>query len=223
MEKQRNKIKKIEGVTMVALVVSIIILLILSGVVITVAVGDNGIITRAKKATELYKQVEKNECVQLNNLYTQLASLGDGSGSVNVEQLNEIINEAIDNKFLSKYPVGSIYISQDERNPSEFIGGEWEQIKDTFLLSAGDIYEAGSTGGEASHKLTIQEMPSHSHIAANRSDVFMTGGGSGAHYANGTYSGRIASNNVSTGASGGSKAHNNMPPYLTVYMYKRIN
>ena len=92
MEKQRNKIKKIEGVTMVALVVSIIILLILSGVVITVAVGDNGIITRAKKATELYKQVEKNECVQLNNLYTQLASLGDGSGSVNVEQLNEIIN-----------------------------------------------------------------------------------------------------------------------------------
>ena len=222
MEKQRNKIKKIEGVTMVALVVSIIILLILSGVVITVAVGDNGIITRAKKATELYKQVEKNECVQLNNLYTQLASLGDGSGSVNVEQLNEIINEAIDNKFLSKYPVGSIYISQDEKNPSEFIGGEWEQIKDTFLLSAGDIYEAGSTGGEASHKLTIQEIPSHSHsyskyifhggIPTNYTDAYLTGMGRAFSIAT-----------ASTTAIGNNVAHNNMPPYLTVYMYKRIN
>lgn len=62
------------------------------------------------------------------------------------------------------YPVGSIYITTNFVNPQATLGGVWEQIKDTFLLSAGDTYKGGSTGGEATHKLSTAEMPSHSHI-----------------------------------------------------------
>lgn len=62
------------------------------------------------------------------------------------------------------YPIGSIYMSVNSVSPEVFLGGEWEQIKDTFLLSSGDSREVGVTGGEETHTLTTAEMPSHNHI-----------------------------------------------------------
>lgn len=62
------------------------------------------------------------------------------------------------------YPVGSIYMSVASTSPATlFDGTTWEQLKDKFLLGAGDTYTAGGTGGNASHTLTIAEMPSHNH------------------------------------------------------------
>lgn len=122
------------------------------------------------------------------------------------------------------YPVGSIYISVNEANPGTLFGGTWEQIKDMFLLAAGDIYAAGDAGGEAEHTLTVEEMPSHAHYlnyySGSVSDYL---GGSSADYGiansssvTGKYSGAIA-------ATGGSQPHNNMPPYLAVYVWQRVS
>ena len=61
------------------------------------------------------------------------------------------------------YPIGSIYLSVNSTSPQQLFGGEWEQIKDKFLLSAGDTYSSGSEGGEATHTLTNDEMPAHRH------------------------------------------------------------
>lgn len=72
------------------------------------------------------------------------------------------------------YPIGAIYISENNTSPATLFGGTWEQITDTFLLAAGSSYTAASTGGAASvsytpagsvqnHKLTTSEMPKHSH------------------------------------------------------------
>lgn len=113
------------------------------------------------------------------------------------------------------YPVGSIYMSVNNVDPSTVIGGTWEQIKDTFLLSAGDTYVGGATGGEATHKLTTNEMPSHNH-SITTSQV-----GSGG---DGWYTAHIHANNngtTYTNNTGSGQAHNNMPPYLVVYMWKR--
>lgn len=57
------------------------------------------------------------------------------------------------------YPVGSIYHSMDATSPVDFIGGTWTKIR-TFLYGA-DI--ANQTGGEATHMLTVDEMPAHNH------------------------------------------------------------
>lgn len=79
------------------------------------------------------------------------------------------------------YPVGSIYTSTKSTSPATLFGGTWTQIKDRFLLCAGDSYSAGATGGStththtsaahthttAGHTLTIAEMPSHRHTPAN--------------------------------------------------------
>lgn len=115
------------------------------------------------------------------------------------------------------YPVGSIYMSVNNISPETFFCGTWEQIKDVFLLSAGDTYKAGATGGEAEHILTVAEMPKHSHVQRARNEN--TSG-----YANqvlGGYAFSSQSSEVSTDVTGGDKAHNNMPPYLAVYVWKR--
>jgi hypothetical protein len=118
------------------------------------------------------------------------------------------------------YPVGSIYMSVNDTNPSKLFGGTWEQIKDKFLLSCGDTYTNGSTGGEATHTLTVDEMPSHKHnplhvITNVDSSASATGFGVSWTTNAGTQS------MTDTGNEGGSKAHNNMPPYLAVYVWKR--
>lgn len=116
------------------------------------------------------------------------------------------------------YPIGSIYLSTDSNSPSTYLGGTWERIKDKFLLSAGDSYSAGSTGGEATHKLTIDEMPKHRHEMIMRN--------TGTNYYENPYPPYTAvgdTTNSSAGMlyAGGDQPHNNMPPYLAVYVWKR--
>lgn len=65
------------------------------------------------------------------------------------------------------YPVGSIYMSANNVSPATFLGGTWEQIKDRFLLSAGDSYSAGSTGGASTVTLSTANLPSHNHSFAH--------------------------------------------------------
>ena len=127
------------------------------------------------------------------------------------------------------HPVGTIYETVDENfDPADTWGGKWERIKDKFLLSAGDTYAAGTTGGEATHKLTTSEMPSHSH----RSYVYNSSGTTSWTPTYGAYALTVGSVNnsspvktwgatVALDKTGGSSAHNNMPPYLAVYVWKR--
>lgn len=108
------------------------------------------------------------------------------------------------------------WVSDDPTSPASFIGGTWERIKDTFILAAGDTYAAGSTGGEAEHTLTVQEMPAHNH-------PILTGSGSNQQYgAKIETSSSGAFENYAIQSSGGSAPHNNMPPYMTAYIWRRI-
>lgn len=114
------------------------------------------------------------------------------------------------------YPIGSIYMACNYTNPSTLFGGTWERIKDTFLLAAGDTYAAGTTGGEATHTLTVSEMPSHSHILS------LTNTGSSVTDGYIMTGGYVHTHDIEINYTGGSRSHNNMPPYLAVYMWKRI-
>lgn len=129
------------------------------------------------------------------------------------------------NKILDAvYPIGSIYISINKVDPDSLFGGMWERIEDTFLLASGSTYTAGSTGGEAEHTLTVNEIPSHSHEFDNDIITKSTTDGTftiatGGYFTN-TSKLLTASSTIDTG---GDQSHNNMPPYLAVYMWKRIS
>lgn len=127
-----------------------------------------------------------------------------------------------ENAFLTAqgaYPVGAIYLSVNDTDPATLFGGTWERIGGRFLLGADDTYTAGSTGGEAEHTLTIDEMPKHNHEidnanAAGNATPFMTVQAQDKKGFGG---------NIQTMYAGGSQPHNNMPPYLAVYMFKRVS
>lgn len=138
----------------------------------------------------------------------------DESGWIYSRALSSLVLEAV-------YPVGSIYMSVNSTSPATLFGGTWEAIQGKFLLGAyGNTYKAGSTGGEATHTLTTSEMPSHNHA------VYFPNAGADDHSAPGNYpDGPSDSTYYAAGSytsrEGGGKAHNNMPPYLAVYIWKR--
>ncbi len=134
------------------------------------------------------------------------------------------------------YPVDSIYMSVSDTSPASLFGGTWERIKDRFLLAAGDTYTAGSTGGATTHKhstgghtLTTSEIPSHNHKVTNSTTSYASGSqpswkclswsGTSHDYWEDVWSEHAG--------GGGSHSHgdtgetNHMPPYLTVYVWKR--
>ena len=153
----------------------------------------------------------------------------DGSGWVYSRTLAELKGDiGVDTATLVDlfYPIGSIYMSTDTTNPqSRFTGTYWLPIYNRFLLGAGDTYKAGKMGGEATHRLTRSEIPSHYH------DEYL-GNDGGPDSAPSGYSGwpnvAYASNKTwwatgsKTSPAGGDEAHNNMPPYLAVYMWRRV-
>ena len=111
------------------------------------------------------------------------------------------------------FPVGAIYQSYAATSPASLFGGTWMQIQNRFLVGVGSSYAAGATGGEATHKLTVDELPSHSH---NYSYPGYEAGGEW-YGASGTAKG----NTVATTAVGGGAAHENRPPYYAVYIWRR--
>lgn len=141
--------------------------------------------------------------------------------------------------FNLMYPIGSVYISVNNTNPAILFGGTWVQIKDKFLLSAGDTYAGGKTGGNASHKhttsghtLTTSEIPSHNHEYADRMIIWDASGNNSDIVQNGSYTNscvRFKSWGTKTNSTGGGGSHShgdtgttsNMPPYLVVYVWKR--
>lgn len=126
------------------------------------------------------------------------------------------------------YPVGSIYLSIKDTNPGTLFGGTWEQIKDRFLIGAGNLYNGGAIGGEASVTLIQSELPNYDLMGlkwGNGWPITLDGGTSGSGYKL-NYQYGVYNTDQTLGfhmnSGGGDQAHNNMPPYLAVYMWKRI-
>ena len=68
------------------------------------------------------------------------------------------------------YPVGSIYMSTASTSPATLFGGTWVALNQgRVLIGANSTYPAGSTGGEATHKITVNELPAHKHTASTDS------------------------------------------------------
>lgn len=87
----------------------------------------------------------------------------DANGNVEVSTLD--VSSIVD----IIYPVGSLYWSKKSTDPATLFGGTWTQIKDKFILAAGDRYAQGATGGSASVTLTTAQLPAHNHSASTNS------------------------------------------------------
>lgn len=158
---------------------------------------------------------------------------------------DQLFFQTVGNNFVldNVYPVGSIYMNVNSTNPGTLFGGTWQQIQGRFLLGMSSSYPAGSQGGEQTVALTKSQMPKHDgHVASGvmdpdgvpragnfkgflNSSVLTEYGDSGRGW--NVFSGneiQPACNNqggTNSLADGQAEAHNNMPPYLSVYIWKR--
>ena len=172
---------------------------------------------------------------------TSIARVVDSLSATTNDRTNapsiHAVREAVNENWLNIYPIGSIYMSVNNVDPSLVFGGTWEQIKDRFLLACGDTYTNGEKDGVASNSytpagtvgnttLTIDQIPSHTHEWAQpaHSGTAATGTGVDLIYKDPTTG--------NTGATGGGQPHNhsfsgtpttfnNMPPYLAVNVWVR--
>lgn len=168
-------------------------------------------------------------------LYQMIETLQNNINSLSTQVNNNNTNSNI---FLKSYPVGSIYISTSSTNPGSTYGGTWvEYGKGKTLVgvdsSDTDFNTVEKIGGEKTHTLTIDEMPEHTHIQNphthtnfyyNTSNEVSWGynyqsGGKRSNLSEG--SGGIGNTTATNQNAGGSQAHNNLQPYITVYMWKR--
>ena len=125
------------------------------------------------------------------------------------------------------YPVGRT-ITCDHNPQDDYPWQIWTQdFKDRFPLGAGDSYAAGSTGGEATHTLSVDEMPSHKHGVAPLGGHYITAWGDTSDNTQSFALSKISENNggaknrLATAFEGGSEPHNNMPPYKAARMWTR--
>ncbi len=140
------------------------------------------------------------------------------------------------------YPFEAIYLSMSSVNPKEYFGGSWEQIKERFLFGCGENYRNGTLGGEKEHRLKQQEcgIREHTHqlplstksgvgsyddlpfravVNGNPDLKFRTGRITGISDFPNDYNAPLLEGNSDTDAL---LPHNNMPPYLAVFIWKRV-
>ena len=198
---------------------------------------SNGNISFSKAYTDLYYTLSSSIAVTVTDSFGESMSATAylGVGQYAFAMIKQGVVLGPDSYLFDKqnairsvldffYPVGSIYISTSSTfNPQTAWGGTWKKTADgRCLIGASDKYPLRSTGGEAEHTLTVNEMPTHRH-ASSRINWYNN------LQNNGMAAEIVAQSNLkidgpdsNTSYTGGSKAHNNMQPYLAVYIWERI-
>ena len=132
-----------------------------------------------------------------------------------------------------QFPIGYIFdwlpmegqqtdLTTPEKVAEYFGYGTWQEISGRFTFGRAEGYEAGSTGGETAHKLSVDELPNYSlsQGGSYRKGACLAQTYNGIQLSESTNDGAIPSLGINS--KGKDKAHNNMPPYLTVYKWQRI-
>ena len=159
--------------------------------------------------------------------------------SDSVDNLSKVL-ETFKSSFLNLvYPIGAIYISINSTSPAILFGGTWEAINDRFLLSAGSSYSAGGSGGTATHAHNISVGKAWATIGNYSETICFAADIGGQKWKDWTASTpyywthnadtKLTSDQSRyesgawTNVYGETDTDNNMPPYLTVYMWKRVS
>ena len=259
MKRKFTLIEKIEFIIIISMVV-VFCLTNTSNVMKSNTVKDNVInkdnsIKLLNDKKYIAKYINDEE-VNVNDLYATLQNLEQRINGLSANEINERINSLTDknninNLFLKSYPVGSIYVSNQNTNPGTIFGGTWVSFGTGRTIVGVDTSQSEfntieKTGGEKTHTLSVSEIPSHDHTVfgitagavnssparlrlQNDGNLVLYGSNGSALWNSGTnassqsktYRQVSIGEDGTSGSSGSGGSHNNLQPYITVYMWKR--
>ena len=140
------------------------------------------------------------------------------------------VTKTLSENMHAQYPVGSYIYSDKADNPATYLpymsDTTWVQTAAGRVLigagtaDSGTVYNAGDTGGEEKHQLTVDELAKHSHLFIPDSTKNGSIGGSYWFVDAGTL-GTKGGKARETESTGNDQPHNNMPPYKVVYIFRR--
>ncbi len=126
---------------------------------------------------------------------------------------------------LKHLPVGIIISFDTPVDPNKLYGGKWERIKGRFIWGIEDGEQAGCTGGEKTHSLTVSEMPEHYHYYNSYANGFPSQLEGSDRYKTAVRDNVNTTDSIAgtqTNVAGENQAHNNMPPYYGAYTWRRV-
>ncbi len=173
-------------------------------------------------ANDLFQQILHSDIIKTSEDIVKVHKNGMYIKNIDTKKLLINGEEVFD---LDKvYPIGSLYLTTNETNPSDLFGGTWNKLEDeTFLMSASAKYPAKSKGGENQHTLSINEMPYHEH--AQFVTAIAGSGGTGVRRDYSADETGLSSypQGINTGGNGNGQPHNNMPKFYAVYIWTRVS
>ena len=167
------------------------------------------------------------ETLEVNSDKVRIKDGGVGStqiadGAITMDKLADAVKTTINTVIKSIYKVGDYFITHNAEDPAKRFGGQWELVKDKFLIGAGGDYELLSTGGEKEHTLSVDELPEHNHQINDKGSGTDRDWGNEYFNLPGSYKESARTKWVTSNVGSG-KAHNNMPPYKAVYIWVKIS
>jgi hypothetical protein len=196
--------------------------LLISGVLVTTSYIVQIQVTDTVGTTYTYTATIPSDTVSFN-----IKDGGGGAAFGQYAQYDDRLEVAwsrlvVDGHPVQRMLVGYVYLTFGTENPATMYGGTWEQIAaGRFLVASGSGYAVGATGGEATHELTLSEMPSHNHLYNGLVSTASAFGTQSSIYLQRAVGTGTASINETYHNKGGGGAHENRPPYIAVNMWRR--
>ena len=132
---------------------------------------------------------------------------------------------------LGGYEIGDVFLSFNSVSPAERFGGVWEKLEDRMLLGASSKYPVGNMGGVDEVSLTHSQNGPHRHKETAVTDIYHDDSTQYPYFLPSAKRGYTNSSSIAlcdgyemyhTLKSGEGQPHENMPPYIAIYMWERV-
>lgn len=156
---KKNTSRREKGITLIALVITTIILIILASISIAMILGNNGLLNKAKTAKEMYTNAQDYEETEIAKITNSIDSEMNGTRDINIEQLkNELKQELLQEISASANPTGTIIAYSANNVPTGYLKCEGQAVSRTEYNNLFNIIGTTYGNGDGSTTFNVPDL-----------------------------------------------------------------